>query len=624
MNVSSRPRRGNQPFALFGVLALFAALVLTAAAPRTPLSSTQSAPLTVISGNWSWPSGQGLDSNVNAIVKDGSNIYAAGNFQDAGADTDADNIALWNGASWSWPSVTNTGSGTILALKPDGSGNLYVGGAFALAGGDPDCTRICLWNESTDTWSWPADRGLDAPVYAFLPDGSGNVYVGGAFTNGGDGAGGDDDDCDYICLWDETGDSWSWPAGKGLNNIVYAFEPDGSGNLYVSGSFTDGGDGGGGNDDDCDYVCLWNGSDWSWPSGTGLSTSVYALALDGTSLYAGGSFLNGGGDADCDYICLWNESTDSWSWPSSMGLSSFVDALALDGTDLYAGGNFINAGVDSDADYIAHWDGAAWDWPAGAGLNSSGESLLLDGNQMYVGGFFTDGGDGAGGNDDDCDNICLFTLTMPLFADGFESGDFSAWSSVNIGSGNLTVEMGCAMEGTYGMCALSSNNKRKQVIDSVPNDEIRYYASFQLDHNNVTISGAANRIRIFQGRMDTHFPFILLLRYSGGNRQVMLRLQTDAGPGNYVDSAWYTISDATHIIGVDWKQSSGPGNNDGWGDLYVDDTLQGSGHTVDLVDNDTLAIRGIRLGITTRMDGITMTGTLYFDDFYSDNDGYPE
>ncbi len=99
-------------------------------------------------------------------------------------------------------------------------------------------------------------------------------------------------------------------------------------------------------------------------------------------------------------------------------------------------------------------------------------------------------------------------------------------------------------------------------------------------------------------------------------------MQTDAGPGNFIDSAWYTISDGTHSIGVDWQQSSGA--NDGWGDLYLDGTLQGTGHTVDLVDNDTLVIRGTRLGITTRMDGVTMTGTLYFDDFYSDADGYPE
>ncbi len=592
------------------VLGVAIALALLVSAPAA------AAPRAITIGTWSWPGGVGqggLSFAGFVLLLDGADLYVGGSYSNAGGDADCDNICKWDGSTWSWP-TTGISSGFVVALIQDGSGNLYVAGDFTNGGGVADCDRICLWNETTDTWSWPSGKGMDAAVRALAFDGSGNLYVGGSFVDGGDGAGGNDDDCDRICLWNEGTDTWSWPAGAGLSGDLLMLLYDGSGNVYASGSFVDAG-----GDADCDGICLWNGASWSWPSASGL-TNVYSLLLDGSDLYVGGAFTNGGGDADCDSICLWNGA--SWSWPSGMGLNNTVHDLKLAASgELFVSGTFLDAGGDTDADGISVWQGSSWiDWPAGQGLSTSVWDMAFDGvGNLYATGTFTDGG-----GDPDADSIAYMVFPSGLlFEDGFESGDFTAWSGFNDGSGNLTVDTPCAMTGTYGLCAVSTNNKRKQVIDSVPDDETRYYASFQFDHNNITISGASNRIRIFQGRMDTNFPFIVLLRYTGGGlRQLSLRMQTDAGPGNFVDSAWYTISDATHTIGVDWKQSSG--SNDGWGDLYVDGTLQGSGHTVDSVDNDTLVIRGTRLGITSRMDGVTMTGTLYFDDFYSDNDGYPE
>ncbi len=594
---------------------LAAALLIPAGgAAAAPLAAE---PLYTLLGAWSWPTGMGLNNQLFDVVLDGSgNLYVAGEFTDGGDgaggnDDDCDFICKWNGSAWSWPSDPAWEAGTtiITSLALDGSGNLYVSGNFLDGGGDLDCDGLCKWDGST--WSWPDGKALGFSSVGLLWDGS-SLYV-----YGGIGAVGGDLDCNNICLWD--GSNWSWPSSMGLNSSVYDLVQS-SGNLYASGLFSDAG-----GDTDCDWVAIWTGSAWDCPAGFGLSGSVNSvgqLARDSAgNLYAGGDFFNAAGDFDCDRICMWNGA--SWSWPDSKGLDNTVFTVRLDASDnLYVSGNFTNGGDgaggdDDDCDYLCYWNGSTWEWP-GVGATGWANDLVQDGSgNWYMGGSFLNMGADA-----DCDWICLFTPTIALFGDDFESGDFSAWSSVNTGSGNLTVEMGCAMEGTYGMCAVSTNNKRKQVTDSVPDDETRYYASFLLDHNDVTISGSANRIRIFQGRMDTHFPFIVLLRYSGGNRQVMLRLQTDAGPGNYVDSAWYTVSDGVHTIGVDWSQSSGA--NDGWGDLYVDGTLQGTGHTVDLVDNDTLVIRGTRLGITTRMDGVTMTGTLYFDDFYSDNDGYPE
>ncbi len=597
------------------------------------------APQALLSGSWSWPTSMGLNGDVLTIVKDGSgNIYAGGWFTDAGSDPDCDYIAKWTGSAWDCPAGFGLPAlSHVEDIAFDNSGDLYVAGVFTDAGGDADCDYIAAWSGSA--WECEAGIGLNAWTNDLLFDGSDNIYATGDFTDAGG-----DTDCDRVAKW--TGSAWDCPTAMAITSgsgRVLAF--DGT-DLIVGGVFSNGG-----GNSNCDNIAKWTGSAYDCDFTLGLNGGVLDMVVSGDDIYIVGSFENAGSNVNCDYIAIGDGST--YDCPFAFGLSSVGRAIAIgpDGT-LYAGGEFVNAGGDADADSAAFWNGYEWEWPGDMGFADRVFALLLDGASLYAGGTFTDGGDGAGGDDDDCDHICLLTISEAstptptgtstntptptetptptatpysgvLFEDGFESGDFSAWSSVNTGSGNLAVCGGIGLEGLWAACAVSTNDKRKQLTDSTPDDETIYYASFLFDPNGVNISGGSDRIRIFQGRMDANFPFILLLRDNAGTGtfQLRLRLQTDAGPGNYVDSAWVDLPDVWHLISVDWGASTGPGNNDGFGAVLVDDLpfLNVTG-----VDNDTLVIRGIRLGITTRMDGITMTGTLFFDDFYSDNDGYPE
>ncbi len=291
-----------------------------------------------------------------------------------------------------------------------------------------------------------------------------------------------------------------------------------------------------------------------------------------------------------------------------MAQADWVNALALDGGNLYAGGQFTDAGGDTDCDNIGIWTGTAWDCPTGMGLDNLVLALARDGASLYAGGFFTN----AGG-DTDADYIGMFPLPW-LFEDGFESGDMTAWSGFNTGSGNMTVDAACALDGTYGLCLPSTNNKRKQMIDQVPADEEFYYASFLLDPNGIDISGAADRIRIFTGRNDATFPFIVLLRDVGASYSVRLRVAND--DGSYSDTAFYPITDALHTIAVEWKADAYDGATNGYGALYIDGVLMA---TQAAVDNDTLRVDKILLGITSRMDDIVFVGTMYIDDFRSNN-----
>jgi hypothetical protein len=111
------------------------------------------------------------------------------------------------------------------------------------------------------------------------------------------------------------------------------------------------------------YIAQWNGSSWS-ALGSGMNSDVYALAVSGSTLYAGGDFTTAGGSA-ANYIAQWNGS--SWSALGSGMMNPYVYALAVSGSTLYAGGYFTTAGGGA-ANYIAQWNGSSWS-ALGSGMN---------------------------------------------------------------------------------------------------------------------------------------------------------------------------------------------------------------------------------------------------------------
>ncbi len=269
------------------------------------------------------------------------------------------------------PSIPGAG-GTVNAAMVDGSGNLYIGGYFT-AVGDVVANYIAKWNGT----NWSAlGSGMNGGVGALAVSGS-NVYAAGYFTTAGGSA------ANYIAKWD--GSAWS-ALGSGISlppdypfygGGVYALAVSGS-NVYAGGSFTNAGGRAANN------IARWDGSSWT-ALGSGTDRIVYALAVSGSDVYAGGYFTNAGGSA-ANNIAKWDGS--SWTALGS-GISGGVNALALSGTDLYAGGGFTVAG-GSAANSIAKWDGSTWTaLGSGMGLNSSVYALAVSRSDLYAGGFFT-------------------------------------------------------------------------------------------------------------------------------------------------------------------------------------------------------------------------------------------
>jgi hypothetical protein len=379
----------------------------------------------------------GVNGIVNAIAvspngKGGSDVYAGGQFTTLGDSTSANNIAKWNGNTWSGLTCGSSngvkGYGVYaIAISPNGIGgsNVYVGGRFTSFGDGTSANNIAKWNGSK--WSvlpYGKSNGVyaDVTIITVNPNGTGgsDIYVGGQVYNLGDDIYADNSSVNCIAKWD--GSTWSvLPCGKsnGVKGSAYliAVNPNGTGgsDVYVGGEFTFIGDGTSAN-----HIAKWDGSNWSvLPCGqsNGVNDKIYAIAVcqngtGGSDIYVGGEFTTLGDGTSANHIAKWNGRT--WSalpCGKSNGVNDYVTAIAVSpngtgGSDVYVGGHFIGLGDGTFADHIAKWNGSNWSvLPYGKlnGVIGDVNAIAVctnrtGGSDIYVGGLFTTLGDGTSAN----------------------------------------------------------------------------------------------------------------------------------------------------------------------------------------------------------------------------------
>ena len=169
--------------------------------------------------------------------------------------------------------------------------------------------------------------------------------------------------------------------GSGMNDQVYALAHDGT-DLYAGGYFTNAGGVA------ANRVAKWDSASGTWTNlGSGMNSTVPVLAHDGTDLYAGGWFTYAG-EVAANRVAKWDPASGTWTHLGS-GMENGVLALAHDGTDLYAAGWFTNAGGVA-ANRVAKWDSAGGTWTnLGSGMEYVVKALAHDGTDLYAGGRFT-------------------------------------------------------------------------------------------------------------------------------------------------------------------------------------------------------------------------------------------
>jgi hypothetical protein len=93
--------------------------------------------------------GDGLNGDIYAVTAFGSDLIATGSFTDAGGNPDADTIARWDGAAWQDMEAGMTGF--IGAFAWQGN-DLLAGGYFDDAHGDPLQDNLIIWKEAMLTF----------------------------------------------------------------------------------------------------------------------------------------------------------------------------------------------------------------------------------------------------------------------------------------------------------------------------------------------------------------------------------------------------------------------------------------------------------------------------------------
>ncbi|NLE57867.1 MAG: hypothetical protein GX616_05865 [Planctomycetes bacterium] len=340
-----------------------------------------------------------LASDVLALATLHGKLYAGGTFTTAGTEGTS-HIASWDPVSAAWSSLgSGVGGGygvaTVHALSVLNE-KVYVGGRFTTAG-TVDANRIACWDPATSTWS-ALGSGMNWEGVHALVVLDGKLYAGGQFTTAGGIS------AKNIACWDPATSTWS-ALGSGIGGgyqYVYALAVLG-GKLYAGGDFAIAGG------MTANRIACWDPVTSTWSAlGSGMggtSPNVYALTVLHGKLYAGGSFTTAGG-VNANRIARWDPATLTWS-PLGSGLVGtvrpFVHSLGVLDGKVYAGGTFTIAGGAS-ANRIACWDPATSTWLAlGAGFGQPylpapyyaprvSALTVLDAS-LYAGGAFIIAGD---------------------------------------------------------------------------------------------------------------------------------------------------------------------------------------------------------------------------------------
>ena len=206
--------------------------------------------------------------------------------------------------------------------------------------------------------------------------------------------------------------------------------------------------------------------------------------------------------------------------------------------------------------------------------------------------------------------------TDAIFADSFEAGNLSAWSSSATDGGDLSANTAAKLVGARGLQAVLDDVNPIHVTDDTPNAEPRYRARFYLDPNSISMTNG-DMFFIFNGFQGTSTAVMRVeFRRNAGMYQLRAMIVNDTS--TWTNTSSFTISDASHFIELDWRAATSVGANNGRLTLWIDGVQKAN---LSAIDNDSLRIDRVRLGAVSGVDTGTR-GTFYLDAFESRRQTY--
>lgn len=203
-----------------------------------------------------------------------------------------------------------------------------------------------------------------------------------------------------------------------------------------------------------------------------------------------------------------------------------------------------------------------------------------------------------------------------IFGNGFENGNFSAWSSSQTDSGDLLVSSQSAAVGNFGMEAFIDDTNDLEVDDNTPNNESHYSARFYLNPNSVNLPNNESTYVLIGSNTTAGWVFCVSMSKMGETYTLSACGINDSGQwyegkANYITDDWQAVE-------VEWQAASASGANDGYMKLWINDTLV---DTINNIDSDASRITDAFFGLASSVPA-NSSGSVYFDAFESRQGGH--
>ncbi|MES2952618.1 MAG: hypothetical protein V4858_29165 [Pseudomonadota bacterium] len=284
------------------------------------------------------------NNSVNAIAIDAAgDIYLAGNFTTLGGLT-RNRIGKVSDAGTTDATWDPNSNNAISSLRLDGSGNIYVGGDYTSIGGQNRNRIAKLSTSGTGAADTTWDPNANNSVTSLALDGT-DLFAGGLYTT----IGGQTRNRIAKLATSGTGAAdatWNPNADATVRSVFW----DGSGNLYVGGQFTN--IGGQARNRIAKLATAGTGAaDATWNPDS--SSEVWAFALSGTDLYVGGQFITLGGLTRNRLAKVSTTGAGAVDTSFDPNLDERVKSIVMSGSTVHAAGWFGTVLGQSQANYVA-------------------------------------------------------------------------------------------------------------------------------------------------------------------------------------------------------------------------------------------------------------------------------
>ncbi|MEE8525643.1 MAG: SdrD B-like domain-containing protein, partial [Thermoanaerobaculia bacterium] len=185
-------------------------------------------------------------------------------------------------------------------------------------------------------------------------------------------------------------------------------------------------------------------------------------------------------------------------------------------------------------------------------------------------------------------------IGTPIFEDGFESGDTSAWS--------LTVGAAAPIQ-----VVLGDPEREYTVLERVPGNHRELAARMQLDLSSLVIGEAERHPIVVAASRRGKASFELEMKRLGGFFWLRLRVAQD--DGSWLVSDWSRLNGPEPRLELRWWTSKSAGGTDGGASLWIDDSL-----AVEVLGADNYSRRSAWLRfVSTDAVGPKTRGSYAFD-----------